>query len=181
MSASDVQLTDRPIQPRALTAEGTYYQPFAPLGTLGCLPVVHAEVREYVQLYATAASNAVHAAGFDGVEIHAGNGYLIDQFVQEITNKRTDEYGGSIEKRARFALEVVDAITEGVGAEKTGIRFSPWTTFNGMFCIDARFKDLGQELMRLTQAWECQTPSRRSAILYGSWQRNIRTWRLLML
>lgn len=86
-----------------------------------------------MQLYATAASNAVHGAGFDGVEIHAANGYLIDQFIQDVTNKRTDEYGGSIENRSRFALEVTDAVVQRIGAERTGIRLSPWETFNGVY------------------------------------------------
>ncbi len=86
-----------------------------------------------MQLYATAASNAVHGAGFDGVEIHGANGYLVDQFIQEVTNKRTDEYGGSIEKNAKFALEVIDAVVGKIGAEKTGIRLSPWGAFNGMY------------------------------------------------
>ena len=89
------------------------------------------EVKEYVQLYATAAKNAVRA-GFDGVEIHGANGYLIDQFTQDVANKRTDEYGGSVENRARFALEVIDAVSDAIGAEKAGIRFSPWGRFNGM-------------------------------------------------
>ena len=89
------------------------------------------EVKEYVQLYAQAASNAVHRAGFDGVEIHSANGYLVDQFLQDVSNKRTDVYGGSLENRARFCLEVVDAVVNEIGAERTGIRFSPWGTFQG--------------------------------------------------
>ena len=93
------------------------------------------EIKEYVQLYATAASNAVHVAGFDGVEVHAANGFLIDQFLQDVSNRRTDEYGGSIENRARFALEVVDAVVQKVGAENTGIRLGPWDTFNGAFSL----------------------------------------------
>ena len=91
------------------------------------------EIEEYVQHYATAASNAVHDAGFDGVEIHGANGYLIDQFIQGVTNVRTDEYGGSIEKRCRFCLEVVDTVVKAVGQERTGIRLSPWSKFQGMF------------------------------------------------
>jgi NADPH2 dehydrogenase len=91
------------------------------------------EINEYVQWFATAASNAVHGAGFDGIEIHAAQGYLIDQFLQDMTNKRTDNYGGSIENRARFGLEIVDAIVEKIGAERTAIRLSPWGTYNCMF------------------------------------------------
>lgn len=91
------------------------------------------EVKEFVQLYATAAANAVHRAGFDGVEIHGANGFLIDQFARDVSNNRTDEYGGSIENRARFALEVVDAVAKAVGADRTGIRFSPWGEFGGEY------------------------------------------------
>lgn len=90
------------------------------------------EIKEYVELYATAAKNAVQRAGFDGVEVHGAHGYLIDQFIQDVCNKRTDEYGGSIENRSRFALEVLDAVTKAVGQEKTGIRLSPFSDFNGV-------------------------------------------------
>jgi len=82
------------------------------------------EIGDVVEAYAKAAENAL-SAGFDGVEIHGANGYLIDQFLHHHTNKRTDEYGGTTEKMARFALEVVDAVASVVGAEKTGIRLSP--------------------------------------------------------
>lgn len=88
------------------------------------------EIHEYVELYATAASNAIEA-GFDGVEIHAANGYLIDQFIQEVSNKRTDEYGGGVEGRTRFAVEIVDAVVKKIGAKKTGFRVSPWGRFEG--------------------------------------------------
>ncbi|KZP23958.1 NADH:flavin oxidoreductase/NADH oxidase [Athelia psychrophila] len=94
-----------------------------------------AEVREYVQLYATAAENAI-TAGFDGVEVHGANGYLIDQFTQDVSNQRTDAYGGNIENRARFALEIVDAVVQKVGARRTGIRFSPWGHYNDMRMAD---------------------------------------------
>jgi len=90
------------------------------------------EIKEYIQLYAQAAKNAVFSAGFDGVEVHGANGYLVDQFLQDMTNLRTDEYGGSIENRSRFALEVVDAVVEAVGAKRVGIRLSPWSRFKGM-------------------------------------------------
>jgi NADPH2 dehydrogenase len=89
------------------------------------------EIKEYVRLFASAAENAVLRAGFDGVEIHAANGYLPDQFLQTNTNTRTDEYGGSVQNRARFVLEVTDAVVKAVGADKVGIRFSPWSTFQG--------------------------------------------------
>lgn len=90
------------------------------------------EVKEYIQLFAKGAANAVHGAGFDGVEIHGANGYLVDQFFQDVTNKRTDAYGGSVENRARFALDIIDAVVNAVGESKTAIRMSPWSRFNGM-------------------------------------------------
>ncbi|TCD61242.1 hypothetical protein EIP91_008709 [Steccherinum ochraceum] len=117
VSASDIPVEGKGINPRPLTT---------------------AEVKEYVQLYATAARNAVHKAGFDGVEIHGANGYLIDQFTQYVSNNRTDEYGGSIENRSRFALEVVDAVAKEIGADRTAIRFSPWAFFGGMRMPDPK-------------------------------------------
>ena len=94
------------------------------------------EIHGYTQLFATAAANAVHRAGFDGVELHGGTGYLIDQFIQDVTNKRTDEYGGSIENRARFVLGLLDAVSEAVGEDRTAVRLSPWSTHGGTFvCI----------------------------------------------
>ncbi|KAI0744799.1 NADH:flavin oxidoreductase/NADH oxidase [Earliella scabrosa] len=90
------------------------------------------EIKQYVRWYGTAAHNAVNLAGFDGVEIHGANGYLVDQFNQDVSNKRTDEYGGSIENRARFALEILDAVTTAVGQNKTAIRLSPWSKYQDM-------------------------------------------------
>jgi len=82
---------------------------------------------EFVQ----AAQNAV-AAGFDGIELHAANGYLLEQFIRPNTNTRTDAYGGSIENRARFVLEVVEATCAAIGKDKVGIRLSPFGVFNDM-------------------------------------------------
>ncbi|KAF7336704.1 FMN-linked oxidoreductase [Mycena venus] len=84
------------------------------------------EIKEYAGLYATAAANAVDQAGFDGVELHGANRYLPEQFLLASLNERDDEYGGSIGNRARFTLEVLDAIVAAVGAKKTAIRLSPW-------------------------------------------------------
>jgi len=88
-------------------------------------------IQQFISYYARAAKNAI-AAGFDGVEIHGANGYLIDQFTQDTCNKRTDSWGGSVENRARFGLEVAKAVTAAIGADKTGIRLSPYSTFQGM-------------------------------------------------
>ncbi|CAE6467190.1 unnamed protein product [Rhizoctonia solani] len=90
------------------------------------------DIKRYIGLYAEAARRAVHEAGFDGVEIHACNGSLNEQFIQDVVNKRTDEYGGSIQNRSRFVLEVADAVVEQIGAKRTGIRFSPWSLAQGM-------------------------------------------------
>ncbi|GAN03415.1 NADH-flavin oxidoreductase / NADH oxidase [Mucor ambiguus] len=81
--------------------------------------------------FVQAARNAIEA-GFDGVEIHCANGYLLDQFINSSSNQRTDIYGGSFKNRARFPLEVVDAVVEAIGAESTGVRFSPGSDFQGM-------------------------------------------------
>ncbi len=94
------------------------------------------EIKQYVRWHATAAKNAVEGAGFDGVEVHGANGYLVDQFLQDVSNKRTDEYGGSIENRARFAFEVMDAIVEAVGETKAAIRLSPWSLYQDMHMED---------------------------------------------
>ncbi|KAF7314909.1 hypothetical protein MIND_00004700 [Mycena indigotica] len=112
VSASNIRHKDRNQVPRPLRVE---------------------ELQEYLRLYAVAASNAVEKAGFDGVEIHAANGYLLDQFLHESTNDRVDEYGGElVQNRARFPLEVVDAVVNAVGQRKTGFRISPWGTYNDM-------------------------------------------------
>ena len=81
--------------------------------------------------FVRAAQNAV-AAGFDGVELHAANGYLLEQFLRPNSNRRTDGFGGTIEGRARFVLEVADAVIEAIGKEKVGIRISPFSAFNDM-------------------------------------------------
>ncbi|KAJ7620054.1 NADH:flavin oxidoreductase/NADH oxidase [Roridomyces roridus] len=125
----------RAAEPAVLAAEGLPFVSASniPAGTGEVpRPLSVEEIQEYIQLYATAASNAVHKAGFDGVEIHGANGYLLDQFLHDRSNVRTDTYGGSIENRVRFPLEVVEAVVNAVGETKTGFRISPWGTFNDM-------------------------------------------------
>ncbi|MCH8506881.1 MAG: alkene reductase [Ectothiorhodospiraceae bacterium] len=92
-------------------------------------PLTTDEIPGIVSAYAQAARNAVEA-GFDGVEIHAANGYLLEQFLQSKTNQRTDAYGGSIENRCRIVLEVTQAVIKAVGAKRTGIRLSPYGVAN---------------------------------------------------
>jgi N-ethylmaleimide reductase len=82
------------------------------------------EIPDIIEDYAQSARNAIEA-DFDGVEIHGANGYLIDQFLKDGTNKRSDKYGGSLQNRSRFAVEVVEAVSDAIGSERTGIRLSP--------------------------------------------------------
>ena len=94
------------------------------------------ELPALVHTYQAAARNAVETANFDGVEIHSANGYLLDQFLKSGSNQRTDDYGGSIENRARLLLEVTRAVTSAIGGGKTGIRLSPVTPANDAFDAD---------------------------------------------
>lgn len=89
------------------------------------------EIAAIVDDFRKAAANAI-AAGFDGVEIHGANGYLIDQFLRDGANQRTDEYGGSLENRARFLTEILDAVTAEIGSGRVGLRLSPLNSFNDM-------------------------------------------------
>lgn len=88
------------------------------------------EIKQIIQEYAQAAKNAI-AAGFDGVELHGANGYLIEQFMDSQTNRRTDEYGGTVANRLRFLREVVTAVVDAVGKERVGVRQAPLTTLMG--------------------------------------------------
>ncbi|MBE7215946.1 alkene reductase [Shewanella benthica] len=88
------------------------------------------DITQVIEQYRQAALNAVEA-GFDGIELHAANGYLINQFIDSEANNRTDEYGGSLENRLRFLDEVVAAMVEAIGAERVGVRLAPLTTLNG--------------------------------------------------
>jgi N-ethylmaleimide reductase len=105
--------------------------------------------------YVNAGRNSI-LAGFDGVELHSANGYLMEQFLSPYTNMRTDEYGGTIEKRCRFVLEVVTRVAEEIGKEQTGIRLSPYGNFGDMQYY-AQIKDtydhLSRELSKLDIAY----------------------------
>ena len=104
------------------------------------------ELPELVHSYQAAARNAVETAGFDGVEIHAANGYLLDQFLKTGANQRDDDYGGSIENRARLLLEVTRAVAAAVGGGRTGIRLSPVTPANDV--VDAEPQPLFDYVVR---------------------------------
>jgi N-ethylmaleimide reductase len=120
------------LAPSAIAAEGTMYtdqQGMQPNATPKAM--TEAEVKAAIAEFAQAAKNAV-AAGFDGIELHAANGYLLEQFFRPTSNKRADNYGGSVENRARFVLEVVNATIAAIGKDKVGIRLSPFGVFNDM-------------------------------------------------
>jgi NADPH2 dehydrogenase len=118
------------------------------------------EISEAIDDYTAAARNAI-AAGFDGVEIHGANGYLPDQFLQTTCNERSDSWGGSIENRSHFHLEVTRAVIAAIGAERTAMRLSPYSDFNGMLMDDPeptfqylldQLKPLGLSYLHLIEA-----------------------------
>jgi len=111
-----------PVGPSAIQRRGASVVP---------RPLTIPEIKEYVRRFQRAAEVAVNQAGFDGVMLHSANGYLVDQFLQDVSNQRTDEYGGSVENRARFALEILEAITKSIGGDRTAIRVGPWGTMYG--------------------------------------------------
>jgi 2,4-dienoyl-CoA reductase-like NADH-dependent reductase (Old Yellow Enzyme family) len=112
------------------------------------------DIRRIVGDYATAARNAI-AAGFDGVQVHGANRYLVDQFLRDSSNFRTDEYGGSIENRIRFATEVLAAVGDAIGMERVGIRFSPNILSQGVEDSDpiSLFTALAHRLEELKVPW----------------------------
>ncbi|KAF3812258.1 putative inactive reductase easA [Colletotrichum gloeosporioides] len=113
-SSSDVQMTGRPVPPEPLTED---------------------EIWVKINAWRDAAKKVV-AAGGDGVEIHGAHGYLVDQFTRDSANKRTDKWGGSVENRARFLLEIVKACVEEIGAERVALRLSPFATFQESYSTD---------------------------------------------
>ncbi|EHN74674.1 oxidoreductase [Streptomyces coelicoflavus ZG0656] len=121
----------RPVGPAAVPAVGEVFTPTGPQPVPTPRALESAEVPEQAESYAGAARRAVDA-GFDGVELHGANGYLISQFLSSNANLRTDRYGGSVANRIRFAVEAVSATVEAVGADRTGIRLSPAGTFWGV-------------------------------------------------
>jgi N-ethylmaleimide reductase len=109
------------------------------------------EIKRTKQEYITAATNAIKA-GFDGIELHGANGYLLEQFLSPVSNKRNDNYGGSIENRCRFLLEVIGGAVEAIGKERIGIRLSPYGVASDMphySEIDNTYKYLSEQLNRM--------------------------------
>lgn len=143
------------------------------------------EIKQMVQDFTKASENAI-SAGFDGVECHGANGYLIDQFIQDVSNKRDDEYGGSVENRSRFIHDILKAMVHALGSERVGLRLSPWSTFQGMRMEDPlpQFTDIINKGSQLNLAYLHLVESRISGsedcggndrldFAYGLWNRPI--------
>ncbi|KAJ5295881.1 FMN-linked oxidoreductase [Penicillium antarcticum] len=118
------------------------------------VPMTESEIQGTISDFAAAAEKAM-LAGFDGVEIHGANGYLIDQFLQDVTNKRTDKWGGGVENRSRLAVEVTSAVVKAIGNERTAIRLSPWSRYQEMGMEDPvpQFSDVARRLAEFKLAY----------------------------
>ena len=143
---ANMQAGTRILAPSAIAAPGEMWtdsngqQPF-PVPTA----MSEADITQAIAEYAAASKRAVEA-GFDGVELHGANGYLIDQFLNTASNQRTDKWGGSVENRIRFAAEVAKVAAAAIGAERVGMRISPYGAFNGM-APDAEMDALYERLI----------------------------------
>lgn len=117
-------------------------------------PLTEPEILQLIDDYRAASVSAIEA-GFDGVEIHGANGYLVDQFTQDVSNRRTDAWGGSVENRARFGIEVARAIAGAIGADRVGYRVSPWSRHHSMRMEDPvpQFSYLVKQLRELKLAY----------------------------
>lgn len=142
----------RVLAPSAVPAEGKMWtdsEGLQPLATPEAMTA--ADLRDTLAEFVASAKNA-RAAGFDGIELHAANGYLLEQFLHPHTNRRSDEYGGSVERRIRFVIEVARAAAEVLGADRVGMRLSPHGTFNDLPPhdeVEATYTALARELRGL--------------------------------
>ncbi|MBX9452832.1 MAG: alkene reductase [Mesorhizobium sp.] len=160
MSHQSFHPNGTPVAPSAIAPGATVWvvDPATGQGGMVECPVPRAlaaqEIEDIVSDYGQAASNA-RAAGFDGAEIHGANGYLIDQFMRSTSNKRSDHYGGTGADRIRFAVDVAEAVAAEFGADRTGMRFSPFITQRGMDDADAprTILELARELDRIGLAY----------------------------
>jgi len=120
-----------PYGPSAIAAQGTVFTPTGPQPYVQPIEMTAADIEDAIRYYAEGARRA-KAAGFDGVELHGANGYLIDQFLRDGSNRRRDVYGGSVENRFRFLAEVIEATSDYWPANRIGVRFSPTNPFQDM-------------------------------------------------
>lgn len=139
-----------PVSSSAIAIPGQLYTPIGMQAYETPRALTLEEVRQVPELYAYGARRAKEA-GFDGVEIHGANGYLIDQFLRDGVNRRTDSYGGTIENRTRLLLETAEAVSKVWGKERVGLRLSPSGTFNGMSDSDPakHFSYIAQKVSEL--------------------------------
>jgi len=131
VSHPDFHNGELPVAPSAVDFEGKSYTPEGMKDVVTPRALETEEVKDIVEDYRQVAELAKQA-GFDGVEVHGANGYLINQFLESHSNKRTDEYGGSLENRVRFLVEVTEAVIDVWGKDKVGVRLSPLGTMSGM-------------------------------------------------
>lgn len=143
-----------PVGPSAIAAAGESYTPTGKKRYVTPRALTEQEIASTVNDYAQA-TRLAREAGFDGVEVHAANGYLLDQFLRDGSNQRTDAYGGSIQKRQRFLLEVVAAVAKAWSADRVGVRVSPTNDFNDMSDTQpaATFTQAAQALSRFGLAY----------------------------
>jgi N-ethylmaleimide reductase len=154
VSHPDFQDGEVPIGPSAIAAAGQVHTPAGSKPYVVPRAMTRRDIANAVSEFARAAGRAWQA-GFDGVEIHAANGYLIDQFIRDGSNHRTDEYGGSVQKRLRFLLEVTEAVAQEVPVDRIGVRFSPTNPYNDMLDSDpaVTFTEAAKALGRLGLAY----------------------------
>lgn len=143
-----------PVAPSAIRPEGDVTTLDGPRPFVTPRALETQEIAGVVEQYRSAAGHA-RDAGFDGIEVHAANGYLLDQFLRDGTNRRDDAYGGSIPNRARLLIEVLEAVTEIWGGNRVGIRLSPGNAFNSIFDSDpdATFGYVAQAINRFDLAY----------------------------
>jgi N-ethylmaleimide reductase len=142
----------RILAPSAISAAGMMWTDTLGLQPMGTpAEMTAADIRKTIGDFVAGAKN-VRLAGFDGVELHGANGYLLEQFLNPHTNKRADAYGGSVANRSRFIIELADAVADAIGPERVGVRFSPYSTFNDLAVYDEvnqTYSHLSKELGKL--------------------------------
>lgn len=144
----------QPLAPSAIPAEGTVFTREGPKPFVVPRALETDEIARLVQQFAHAASLA-RQAGFDGIELHGANGYLIDEFLRDGTNRRSDRYGGSVENRLRFLIEIIEAVSSMWDLGRVGVRLSPFNSYNGMSDSDPyeHFRAIAAALGRLGLAY----------------------------
>ncbi len=178
ISHPDFHNGELPVAPSAIAPKGKAITPTGMQAFVTPRALETDEISGIIEDYKTAAQNALDA-GFDGIEIHSANGYLLDEFLRDGTNKRTDSYGGSLENRTRFLLEVTQALIGVCGADRVGIRLSPSGTFNDMSDSnpEAIFVYLLQQLNPLSLAYVHIIDALEGDIRHGANVVNLETLR----